>query len=199
MNKVFLGLIICCFSFPVLGQDTIRTNYPDSKKVWKKVYKDSKKTNDLIYWENGREWMTAKYDSADVEYWKWYHENGNPYFEATIIKDELQGIYKIWYENGQLAEEVVFLDNLENGKAHFYYPNGKLAAEGQYSIGKMVGDWEFYDEKGKPFSGNWSWKFAAADSDIRMQGIIKNHQRIGTWTYSTTAGGKKRKVFIEEF
>jgi antitoxin component YwqK of YwqJK toxin-antitoxin module len=61
--------------------------------------------------------MTVQYDKASAENWKWYYDNGNPYFEATIVNDWLQGRYKIWYENGQLAEELFFKDNIEYGPA----------------------------------------------------------------------------------
>ncbi|OEK03374.1 hypothetical protein BFP97_18410 [Roseivirga sp. 4D4] len=199
MSRKLLILLLLIVTFSLKGQDTVRTNYPGSEKVWKKVFNGAKKSQDLIYWENGREWMTAKYDTADVEYWKWYHENGNPYFEATIIRDELQGLYKIWYESGQLAEEITFLNHLEDGPAIFYYRNGTIAAKGSYHKGKMIGDWKFYDKDGLSFNGKWVWPFAADTSSLRMEGQIKDHQRLGSWKYRTTAGGKKPKVFIEEY
>ena len=199
MSRIGLLTLLLSVSFSLFAQDTLSTNYPDSKKVWKKVYSDSKKTQDLIYWENGREWMTARYDSADVEYWKWYHENGNPYWKATIIRDELQGVYKIWYESGQLAEEVIFLNHLEDGPAVFYYENGQIASTGNYENGKMVGHWQFYDQSGNSFDGQWSWPFAAETETNRMEGTIENGKRVGVWIYQTTAGGKKRRKYSEQF
>ena len=131
--------------------------------------------------------MTVKYDADSSENWKWFHENGNPYFKATIINDWLQGNYKVWYENGQLAESINFKDNVEDGPATFYHPNGQLAMKGIFSEGRMVGDWKFYDKNGNPPTGMWEWKFAASPDNIRVKGLLIYGRPSGTWTNWGTA------------
>lgn len=193
------SLIVLIFIFyaDLHAQDTLRTNYPNTNQRWEKIYDQGKKTAENIYHQNNLPWMTVQYTSDQVEEWKWYHENGNPYFQATIINDLLQGHYQIWYENGQLAESLFFVDNLENGIAHFYHLNGQLSMQGSYKMGKMVDDWQFFDEFGEPATGLWKWMFAASRASIRMEGLLRNGQPIGDWKYRTTAdmGAPDQKVF----
>ena len=176
-----LGLGLCAQS-----TDTVLTTYPDTDQRWEKIYAQGEKVAENIYYTNDTAWMTVRYDRDEVEHWKWYYDNGNPYFEATIINDWLQGSYKIWYEDGQLAEEIFFEDHVENGPAIFYHPNGQIAMQGLYRDGEMVGDGAFFDKNGHPPNGNWSWPFAASLDNIRVEGQFKNGQPTGTWTYRGT-------------
>ena len=202
MKEQIVLLILICAPFSFLSaQDTLITNYPNSQQKWEKIYVDDQKIEERIYHNNGQAWMTAKYSEDRLEQWKWFFENGAPYFEATIIDDQLQGKYKIWYENGQLAEDLIFKNNLENGSAKFYHSNGQLAMQGQYKEGKMEGNWQFFDEDGATTNGPWIWKFAASMEHIRMNGELKKGTRFGQWTYRTTANQNQadQKVFKEIF
>ena len=151
---------------------------------------EDQKVAENIYHENGTPWMTVTYDEDRTENWKWFHSNGNPFFEATIIDDQLQGRYRIWYENGQLAEELIFIDRLENGPSTFFHPNGQLAMSGEYERGMMTGDWLFSAPDGSPAEGEWQWQFAALPQFTRMNGWLENGYPVGTWVYRTTATSK---------
>lgn len=188
-SMVTLILMFACLFFAnsSISQDTLFTNYPGSSKKWEKIYDGANLQAENIYHDNGAQWMTVRYDQPSDEKWKWYYDNGNPYFEATIIQDELQGIYSIWYENGQLAERIEFKDNLENGVGLFYYPTGQLAMQGLYENGKMTGQWQFFDVEGRPARGAWKWVFAASQNHIRVQGELTNGTPVGTWKYKSTA------------
>ena len=194
---LFLSALTFYFISPdrSIAQDTLRTNYPDSEQVWEKVFRDKQKVNETVYFEDGSTWMTASYKGKEAN-WKWYHENGKPYFEATIIADLLQGSYKIWYENGQLAEQIEFTDNLENGLATFYYPNGQIAMRGSYLEGKMVGSWKFFNDKGEPYSGDWVWKLAADQKTVRVTGKLVEGEMVGAWQYRTTAGTRQGPLYL---
>ncbi|MEN0047419.1 MAG: hypothetical protein AAF806_10205 [Bacteroidota bacterium] len=184
----------------IQAQDTLWTTYPDTSLKWEKIYEAEKKTAENIYHENGAAWMTVRYNKEEEQTWKWYYDNGNPYFEAIIIDDLLQGSYKIWYENGQLAEHLVFKDNVEQGLALFYHPNGQLAMKGNFQDGKMIGQWEFYDYDGNLPSGKWEWRFAASRAHIRVKGRLKNGKPIGKWVYKGTANqGRKDQLAFEEW
>ena len=189
------GLVIVHVT--VFAQDTIVTNYPNTQQRWEKIFKNNQKVAENIFHSNGSPWMTVQYDNESVEHWKWYYADQQPYFEATILKDRLQGDYKIWYENGQLAESLTFKDNLENGLATFYHPNGQVAIQGQYKQGEMVGRWTFFDQNGKSPEGTWVWSFAAMPEDIRMIRQLKNGQPTGVWTYRTTSN--QGKPYQKEF
>lgn len=197
MNKLILFPLLFCLA--ISAQDTIVKNYPNTDQRWEIVSLNGKKKKETIYHLNGESWMSASYDAQNRERWNWYHDNGNPFFKATIINDKIEGPYRIWYEDGQLAEELKFIDNLENGPARFYYPNGQLAMSGSYENGRMVGEWTFYDSKGQPANGEWKWFFAALPDQVRMQGNLINGRRTGKWTYDTTAAGADKKTFTENF
>ncbi|MEM8526344.1 MAG: hypothetical protein AAGG68_17005 [Bacteroidota bacterium] len=202
MRILLLGLLLLSLIYPKISlyaQDTLITNYPNSSSEWHKIYQQDQKVAENIYHENGQEWMTVKYAQKGKQNWKWYYENGNPYFEATYINDLLQGTYKIWYENGQLAEQLIFKDHVENGFAIFFHANGQVAMKGYYEEGKMVGKWEFYDENGDLPSGIWEWSFAAALEKIRVKGRLEDGQPIGKWRYKGTANqGLASQLVFEE-
>ncbi|MEL6656925.1 MAG: hypothetical protein AAFY48_11225 [Bacteroidota bacterium] len=201
MNSVQLTLLLSLnFVYLMLSAqtiDTLLTYYPGTEQRWEKVYTDGQKTAENIYYTSDAPWMTVQYDAQEREAWKWYYDNGQPYFQATIVDDQLQGRYRIWYEHGQVAEDLYFTDHIENGPAIFYHPNGQVAMQGQYLDGEMVGDWLFFDEDGLPPNGDWSWPFAASLEHIRVQGQFTNGLPSGTWTYWATAnqGLASQKVF----
>lgn len=201
IKSVFTVGLMIVLAFSVKAQDTLITNYPDSKKVWEKLFEEGKKIKETIYYENGQVWMTASYNTDEKEDWNWFYENGNPFFSAKIVNEELQGNYRIWYENGQLAESLNFVDNIEQGEATYWYPNGQLATKGVYTDGKMTGEWNFYAEDGSPAEGIWNWKFAALNQFVRMEGFMISGKRVGTWVYRGTAerGSEGQLVFVEEF
>jgi antitoxin component YwqK of YwqJK toxin-antitoxin module len=145
--------------------------------------------------------MTVTYSPDSKEDWKWYYDNGNPYFEATIVDNLLQGQYQIWYENGQLAESINFKDNLEIGIAEFFHPNGQMAMKGVFKDGEMVGEWQFYDEQGNPPTGMWEWKFAASPENLRVKGLLIYGNPSGEWMNWTTAnqGQSNQKIFTKHY
>lgn len=193
--KYLVIFTLCFIHTTVLSQDTVLTYYPNTDQRWEKIYVDGRRIAENIFHQNDKPWMTVRYDNTPVENWKWYYDNGRPYFRATIVSDFLQGKYQIWYENGQLAEELTFKDNLEDGPAQFYYPNGQLAMKGTYQGGKMVGKWQFFDKSGMLPSGSWKWVFAASREHLRMEGELRNGQPYGVWEYRTTANlGKPNQL-----
>ncbi|MEL6718368.1 MAG: hypothetical protein AAFP82_06605 [Bacteroidota bacterium] len=202
IHASILIFILQIIIIPFLNaQDTLLTKYPNSTLRWEKVYQEEEKIAENIYHENGEAWMTVQYQNEANQVWKWYYDNGNPYFEAIIVDDLLQGSYKIWYENGQLAEQLFFKDNVENGLAVFYHSNGQLAMKGIFEKGQMIGDWEFFTAEGETPDGVWEWYFAAALDQIRVKGQFKNGQPYGKWVYWGTAnqGRKSQLVFEKEF
>ncbi|MEM9919868.1 MAG: hypothetical protein AAF990_17360 [Bacteroidota bacterium] len=193
IRRLGLASILIFVGLFVNAQDTILTQYPNTQQRWEKIFLSDQKIAENIYHENGTAWMTVKYDKDQAEQWKWFYPDGQPFFEATIIEDKLQGSYRIWYENGQLAEQLNFIDHLENGPATFFHPNGQLAMSGQYVKGKMVGDWQFFAQDGCPPEGEWQWQFAALPEFTRMSGLLKDGVPIGKWIYRTTATSKNGK------
>ena len=201
MARYLLSILCLLFSHSIYSQDTVVTNYPNSDQRWEKIYDDNQKIAENIYHKNGLEWMTVQYNESYEQKWKWYYDDGSPYFESMIINDLLQGEYKIWYENGQLAERIFFKNNLEDGPATFFYPNGQIAMQGYYEKGEMVGPWYFFDRNGKLPNGDWNWKFAASNKTTRIKGTFSKGDPVGSWEYRTTAnqGLANQKTFILNF
>ncbi|MEL6558542.1 MAG: hypothetical protein AAFQ94_10180 [Bacteroidota bacterium] len=190
----FIFTIACLLSVIALyAQDTIRTQYPNTQQSWEKIFIAGEKVAENIYYENGMPWMTFQYEKDQTEKYKWFHDNGKPFFEATNVDGKLQGSYRVWYENGQLAEQLYFIDNLEDGRATFYYSNGQLAMSGQYDMGKMTGNWQFFAQDGSPAEGEWQWQFSALPKFTRVSGSLENGVPVGKWIYRTTATSKNSK------
>lgn len=197
--SILLFITLMSIGITSYGQDTIWTDYANTSLKQEKIYLGKEKLAENIYHANGEVWMSVRYDEQAAQTWKWYYENGNPYFEAVIIDDLLQGSYKIWYENGQLAEQLQFEDSIEQGTARFYYPNGQLAMLGTYKDGEMIETWNFYDTEGELANGKWSWRFAASPDIVRMQGNLSNGKRTGKWIYKGTANeGRPNQLVFEQ-
>ena len=47
------------------------------------------------------------------------------------------------------AMETIYKDGKENGYYYLYNPNGTYRTKGAYSMGKPIGEWEYYDKDGK--------------------------------------------------
>ena len=188
--SIQLLLLLVCFAVSIQAQttDTLLKKYPGTDQRWEQVYQDQQKVKENIYHQNGTPWMTVQYRTDEGQVWKWYHDNGNPYFEARIIDDLIQGSYKIWYENGQLAEVMNFKDNRENGEATFFYPTGQISAQGNYRMSEMIGPWLFFDKDGNAAEGSWEWFFGADRDKVRMQGWVEGGKPVGIWDYKSTDG-----------
>lgn len=193
--RISIGCLFFCFFLN--AQDTIKTKYPNTQQLWEKIFMDGQKVAENIYHENGTPWMTFQYEEDQIEKYKWFHDNGNPFFEATNVDGKLQGSYRIWHENGQLAEQLNFVDNLENGPATFFYSNGQLAMSGQYVMGKMTDDWQFFSKDGSPADGKWQWQFSALPEFTRVSGLLRDGVPVGRWIYRTTSTSKNGRQ--EEF
>ena len=195
---LFCTLLLSLISIYSTAQDTIRSNYPNTQQKWERVFVNDQKLAENIYHANGTPWMTVQYSNKKAEEWKWYHDNGQPFFRATIVNDLLEGDYRVWYENGQLAELLYFVNNREEGPGVFFHPNGQVAMRGWYQDGEMVGEWQFYDENGNPPEGQWSWAFAALPKFTRISGEFRDGKPYGKWTYKTT-DGKRPKTFVKVY
>ena len=121
--------------------------------------------------------------------------NGAPAFEEE--ESSLQGVKMFFHENGQVAEVLTFQDNLEEGEAKFYYPNGQLAMAGAYKDGQMIGLWKFYTVDGQIASGDWEWKFAGSDHNVRVKGQLAFGKPYGKWSYETTSNKESFEVTFD--
>ncbi|MDW3191448.1 MAG: hypothetical protein R8G66_03760 [Cytophagales bacterium] len=200
MNKGKIYFMLFFIGFGTMAQDTLETTYPGTTQRWIKRFESGHKIDETIYYDNDQIWMKVQYVNGQ-EKWNWYHENGAPYFEATIKNDSLQGWYQIGYKNGQIAEKIMYQNNLENGVAFFYYPNGQLAMRGSYEQGRMLEGWQCFDLDGHPANGDWQWAFAADTSKLRMEGVVLNGAMIGEWTYTSIGNlaTEKEKQFNVTF
>lgn len=52
--------------------------------------------------------------------------------EKTYIRNQLNGIYKVYYPSGQLMVKAVFANDKHNGEFTWYQPNGIIKVKGIY-------------------------------------------------------------------
>lgn len=179
--------LLVLISFPLLSQEKIELNFPrlEFRKTSMELLLESTSLM-MITRLNQRDEIKA-ISPLPKKKIKMLKAKSKFNIEVTSVNGLLQGNYKVWYKNGQLAESLFFNDNHENGIGLFYHPNGQLAAKGIYYMGEMVGVWEFYDEKGQPYNGQWKWTFAANSQNIRMAGEVSDGTPVGTWIFSETS------------
>jgi uncharacterized protein len=79
-----------------------------------------------------------------------YNKKGK-IIEVVRFKENRQ-INRTQYINTFLTKKIVTLkDNIEDGLYVDYYPNGLIKDSGYYSMGKAVGKWTYWNNKGKIF------------------------------------------------
>jgi antitoxin component YwqK of YwqJK toxin-antitoxin module len=101
--------------------------------------------------------------------WKYYHQDSKTIMTTeNYSRGKLQGLRTVFYATGKVAEEIFYKNNLKeglykkytekgilleesnfkndiyNGTAVFRDSNGDIASQGQFSKGKKVGIWQFY-------------------------------------------------------
>jgi antitoxin component YwqK of YwqJK toxin-antitoxin module len=107
----------------------------------------------------------------DGEYLEWYAD-GSKKCELNYENDSLDGSCVYYDKDGSLrinnyhlgrldGEQLIksskgtliskenFENNRFHGKQEYFYPSGKLQRIGSYQSGKKIGDWKFFDRKGK--------------------------------------------------
>ncbi|MCS6796704.1 MAG: hypothetical protein RMJ97_05390 [Raineya sp.] len=125
-------------------------NYPNGKPQKIVIYRDLERNKSVVM----------------------YNETGEIIFEGTFVNNLQNGIIKeikgevrteisykmgkkdgnfsIFYkENNQLQSKGRYVNDLITGEYEEYYKNGKLKTKGTYRMGRKVGKWYYYDEKGK--------------------------------------------------
>jgi antitoxin component YwqK of YwqJK toxin-antitoxin module len=102
-----------------------------------------------------------------------FHKNGKVYEEGFIKNGKLDSTLSSYdkkgfpltickIENGKIIHQTDYYantntvrrrmslkDNTEDGLCTHYYSNGKPKESGNYSMGKRVGKWEYWDKNGK--------------------------------------------------
>lgn len=84
--------------------------------------------------------------------WRYYqaHENSYKIFEGQYFDNKRNGLFRKYYQRAdQLTYEENYKDNLPNGQFTWWFSNGQVESKKYFDNGKPIGQWEFYDDKGK--------------------------------------------------
>jgi len=98
--------------------------------------------------------------------WVTYHKGGkNVMSEEYYVKDQINGLKKVFYPDGKVSEEINYQNGIQNGNSYMYAENGvklreefyvngaqhgkavyrdangKVVNEGEYDKGKKIGPW----------------------------------------------------------
>jgi len=84
--------------------------------------------------------------------WQYYQAHTNNYkiLEGQYLNNKRDGIFIKYYEQtNQLTYKESYKDNLPNGEFDWWFSNGQLESKRYYVQGKPIGEWTFYNDKGK--------------------------------------------------
>jgi antitoxin component YwqK of YwqJK toxin-antitoxin module len=99
------------------------------------------KTGSEIYWQDkyGIPITIKLIDIKQERYIiRYYHRNGQKYWESEYQNGQLHGKYIRWYRNGQKHWEKEWQDGQQHGKTTCWYKNGRKYSEEEWEHGKRI-------------------------------------------------------------
>ncbi|MDG5493028.1 toxin-antitoxin system YwqK family antitoxin [Psychroserpens sp. SPM9] len=125
-------------SYDENGQLFTIQNYDGAKVTWMKEY-------NVNTGKIQREYQI----SNDLDYWKFYYENGQIESEGHTNTDSKQvGVWKSYYPNHQLGRIVNYSNGLMDGKETVYYKNGVLFKVVLWENNKLMNIISYNDNNG---------------------------------------------------
>ena len=68
--------------------------------------------------------------------------------KSNYTLGKLYGVSEKWIDSTQLEYSLTFSNDILNGRSVFFYENGNKKSEGQFTNGKKVNSWIFYNDDG---------------------------------------------------
>jgi antitoxin component YwqK of YwqJK toxin-antitoxin module len=104
--------------------------------------------------------------------WVWYHANGKKAYEASYVKNNIQGEAVKYHGNGQAQYVATFNDGRITGKWTQYYDSGQL-----YATGETTGSVHGLNEISGPIkTGPWVWHHANGKKSYEASYVKNNIQ-----------------------
>jgi uncharacterized protein len=160
-----------------------------------------------LFHENGKLAAEGNYKNGIEEgSWTYFYENGIKSAKGKQLNGQKEGNWKLYYPTGNFKAEGGFTDG--SGLYREFYESGKRKAEGFVQKGISQGLWKYYYEDGITLDGQVDFKdgeglykgYYPDGKTLKMQGIVKNGRRIGTWEIFNADGTTEGylKHYLEE-
>lgn len=133
MKAIYFSANFCLLMFAFFlfscssKQEIIEAKHSNGKPKVVGIYKDSIKTSEIHFYENGQKELEGSYNEKLQRNGHWYY----------------------WYEDGKVWSECEFKNGMKEGKSTVFYENGQKRYEGNYRSDSTIGHWQFWDEQGK--------------------------------------------------
>ena len=102
------------------------------------------------HYENGQLKREGNYiDGKEDGLWEEYYHNGSLLSKVNYMNGKKEGILENYYINGQLKSRINYKEGKENGIIELFHQNGELMLKGFSKDAMQIGEWKYYDEKGK--------------------------------------------------
>jgi antitoxin component YwqK of YwqJK toxin-antitoxin module len=187
--KIFLISTLICISFSVCSQSTLQDNFTIGNFF--EVYnRDSLKiyfncTGTIVDKNCASFYRTGRMDTAIVNFtgeFKDFDMEGNLYFKASMVNNNIEGYAYYYYRDGKISEEGNFENNTRTGKWKYYYPGGKLEKIYAHDSDEPI-VLEAYKKDGTAAVIN-------GNGDIRTE--FRNYMQCGSFeTWGNLINGKK--------
>jgi len=76
-----------------------------------------------------------------------------PTQDGGVMKGEMRdgervGAWTAYFPNGAVRSQRSYVNGISEGTTEVFHEDGSLYYSGQYSAGKSVGEWRFFDQEG---------------------------------------------------
>ncbi|MDB3905619.1 hypothetical protein N9335_04010 [Crocinitomicaceae bacterium] len=89
-------------------------------------------------------------DTTDFKCQEWYPGGEQIKIEGGLDRQKRRhGKWISYFDNGKECSMTTYTHGLRQGFSIVKYPNGTINYMGEYNKDKQVGQWKFYNEKGK--------------------------------------------------
>ena len=111
----------------------------------------------IEHWDNGLPKKTRQYEKAHSKEIN-YFETGEIESEGMIVDEKKEKLWTYYFPSGAIRQEIYYREGKPFEKARFFYENGNIKTQAEYDgQGMKSGLWVNYSKDGQVFSrGNYS-------------------------------------------
>ena len=75
--------------------------------------------------------------------------DGKKYVEGSMLDRQRHGRWIFLWPSGKKKEQVFYCNGLLHQRAQYWYETGMPALDGRFNLGKPVGSWRYWNQKGQ--------------------------------------------------
>jgi antitoxin component YwqK of YwqJK toxin-antitoxin module len=159
---LFFSLLLSLSGLDALSQDTtviyFDQDWEQCEKGEHEFYGKSFKLNDTLwghldFYKGGQLQMIGSYltDSQSVKHGRFTYleKNGDTSGIYDYERGEREGLFIPFYDNGTREVVTTLINGNQEGPTVYYHSNGELSSHGVFKDDVRVGEWKYYDKRGK--------------------------------------------------